>query len=473
MPPSRKKDVRIAVLVAAIVAAGGLVPLAYQYGERHHPATQVAGGPAPAAAPVPAPPAGTGVDTAPAAPTPPGTEVVPPDESETPEPARPTESFGHLAGLHQSPDPMHLSAGAAIAMDADTGQVLAHKNEQAVLPIASLTKLMTTLLVLQAKQPMDEVLTITEDDVDHERHSRSRLRVGTQLTREEALHLALMSSENRAAHALGRTYPGGLPKLVEAMNAKAQQLGMKHTTYVEPTGLSNHNQSTAEDLALLVREAARNPVMRDFTTTPAHLASLGGKVLQFHNSDSLVRSNSGRWDIGLQKTGYIVEAGRCLVLYTKVAGHDLVMVLLDSDSNGTRVHDAERLRQYVVAQNGWQDVTVARASAQHVMGAAAQEKPQHAGHHAAHHKGHAAGEHAVAKRESKQAKEEVAAKRELKPAKEEALARTKPHGKHAATAHAAKDAGDSKEATNASASAHAGKHRVHQSFAAEHPHEKS
>jgi serine-type D-Ala-D-Ala endopeptidase (penicillin-binding protein 7) len=471
MPSSKKKDFRVAVLVAALVAAGGLVPLAYQYGQRYHaaPATHVAGGPpAPAQPPVQAPPPGTGVDTAPAAPTPPGTEVVPPEESEeaaAPAAAasavRPTESFGHVAGLHATPDPMHLSAGAAIVIDADTGQVLAHKNEQAVLPIASLTKLMTTLLVIEAKQPMDEVLTITEDDVDHERHSRSRLRPGTKLTREEALHLALMSSENRAAHALGRSYPGGLPKIVEAMNAKAQQLGMKNTTYVEPTGLSNRNQSTAQDLALLVKEASKNPVMRDFSTTPAHLASLGGRTLQFHNSDSLVRNNRGTWDIALQKTGYIVEAGRCLTLATKVAGHELVMVLLDSDSNGTRIKDAERLRHFVVAQNNWQDnVTVARArpepAAQRVAaadtGKAAAEpaKPHHA---AAHHKGKAAaGKHPAAKAdEEKAATKHVVAKKSGK----------------AATEVAAADKDEAKP------QAHHAKSRVHQSFAASHEHTKS
>jgi D-alanyl-D-alanine carboxypeptidase len=186
--------------------------------------------------------------------------------------------------------------------------------------------------------------------------------VGTTLTREEALHLALMSSENRAAHALARAYPGGVPRLVGAMNARARALGMTNTTYVDPTGLSNRNQSTAHDLALLVAEVAKNPVIRDFSTTPAHLASLGGRTLQYKNSNRLVRSDKGRWDIELQKTGYIVEAGRCLTMLTKVAGHDLVMVLLDADSNGSRIADAEKLRRWVVAQNSWQDETpVARA----------------------------------------------------------------------------------------------------------------
>jgi D-alanyl-D-alanine endopeptidase (penicillin-binding protein 7) len=228
-----------------------------------------------------------------------------------------------------------------------------------VLPIASLTKLMTTLLVLEAHQPMDEVLTITQDDVDTERHSRSRLRPGTKLTRQEALQLALMSSENRAAHALARAYPGGLQGMVEAMNAKAKQLGMKDTTYVDPTGLSNRNQSTARDLALLVRTASQNPTLSEYSTTRAHVASLGGRTLQYVNSNRLVRNQRAGWDIELQKTGYIVEAGRCLTMLTKVGGHNMVMVLLDADSNGARLNDAERMRRWVVAQRGLPD-TVAQ-----------------------------------------------------------------------------------------------------------------
>jgi len=362
MPSSSKnKDFRLAVLVAALVAAGGLLPIAWYHAHRTHgPDTHVAGGPAvsaPASEPEAAPP------------VPPGAEAVPPEESETDRgpasasPAGPTLSFGRAAGLHLKDDPLHLSASAAVVIDENTGQVLAQKNADFVLPMASLTKLMTTLLVLEAKQPMDEVLTITEEDVDNERHSRSRLRVGTALTREEALRLALMSSENRAAHALGRAYPGGLPRLVEAMNARARALGMASTTYVDPTGLSNRNQSTARDLARLVAEAAKNPVIREFSTTPTHLAALGSRTLQYRNSNRLVRNRNSGWDIELQKTGYIVEAGRCLTMLTEVGGHDLVMVLLDADSNGTRIADAQRLRKLVVAQNGWQDTPlVARAS---------------------------------------------------------------------------------------------------------------
>lgn len=350
MAVDKNRKPRLVLLVAALVAAGSLLPMAYWHRDADQAASQVAVAPAPAASASTAEP--------PLPPVPPGAEQVPPEETETERPPAtgPTESFARAQGLNRTPDPLHLSASAALLLDADTGDVLVHKNDQAVLPIASLTKLMTTMLVLEAKQPMDEVLTITSDDVDTLRHSRSRLRPGTRLTREEALHLALMASENRAAHALGRNYPGGLEKLVQAMNAKAKQLGMKDTTYVDPTGLSNRNQSTARDLALLVRVAAQNPLMRTFSTTPSHVASLGGHTLQYINTDRLVRNTRAGWDIDLQKTGYIVEAGHCLTVATHVAGHNLIMVLLDSGSNGTRVSDAERLRHFALVQWGAPDV---------------------------------------------------------------------------------------------------------------------
>jgi D-alanyl-D-alanine endopeptidase (penicillin-binding protein 7) len=368
MRPSTKRNLSVAALIAGLVAAGSYLPLASRHREAQPRDTTVAAVPT-TPAPAPAAPAAQPEESAvPAAP--PGAEVVPPEESETDRgpasatPAGPTLSYGRAAGLHLKPDPMRLNASAALVMDQETGEVLLRKNEQAVLPMASLTKLMTTLLVAEANQPMDEVLTITEADVDNERHSRSRLRVGTRLTREEALHLALMSSENRAAHALGRYYPGGLEKLVPAMNAKAHALGMKNTTYVDPTGLSNRNQSTAQDLALLVAAAGRNSMLRDFSTTPSHVASLGGRTMQYINSNRLVRNARAGWDIELQKTGYIVEAGRCLTMLTRVAGHNLIMVLLDAESNGTRIADAERMRRLVVAQNGWHDdIAVARAAA--------------------------------------------------------------------------------------------------------------
>jgi D-alanyl-D-alanine endopeptidase (penicillin-binding protein 7) len=223
--------------------------------------------------------------------------------------------------------------------------VLFSKNDSAVLPIASLTKLMTGLLVSEAKLPMDEMVTITQEDVDTEKHSSSRLRVGTTLSRGELLNLALMSSENRAAHALGRTYPGGLDAFVSLMNAKAKMLGMKDTRYVEPTGLSSQNQSSAHDLATLVNTAYQDPMLREYSTTPGKLVAIGKRMLQFNNTNRLVKNPD--WEIGLQKTGYISEAGQCLVMQAKIAGRKLIMVFLDSAGKLSRIADAERVRHWV------------------------------------------------------------------------------------------------------------------------------
>ena len=257
----------------------------------------------------------------------------------------PRLSFGQLAGLHQASDPLDLQSSVALVVDQDTQEILLSKNEQAVLPIASLTKLMTGLVVSEAHLPMDESITITQEDVDTEKGSRSRLAVGTELTRGELLHLALMSSENRAAHALGRTFPGGLSHFVSLMNARATRLGMADTRYVEPTGLSSANRSSARDLAGLVAAAAQDPLLRELTTSPAHEIAVGSRVLQYRNTNALVRK--GEWDIGLQKTGYISEAGRCLVMQARIAGRKLIMVFLDSTSKAGRLDDAERVRRWV------------------------------------------------------------------------------------------------------------------------------
>jgi len=230
-------------------------------------------------------------------------------------------------------------------VDQQTNEVLYSKNDKAVLPIASLTKLMTGLLVDEAKLPLDEQIAITQDDVDTEKGSRSRLLVGSRLTRGELLHLALMSSENRAAHALGRTYPGGLSVFVSAMNNKARVLGMTDTVYTEPTGLSSHNKSSAHDLAKLVDVASQYPLLRELTTSPSFAVALGRRSVQFKNTNRLVRNPS--WDIGLQKTGYIAEAGRCLVMQTRIAGRNLIMVFLDSAGTLTRIADAQRVRRWL------------------------------------------------------------------------------------------------------------------------------
>ncbi len=258
-------------------------------------------------------------------------------------PARP--SFGQLQGLHVGADALGLKSSVALVVDQETDEVLFSKNPQAVLPIASITKLMTGLVVVEARQSLDDVLTISPDDIDTEKGSRSRLAVGTELTRGEMMHLALMSSENRAAHALGRYFPGGLGALVGAMNRKAAALGMTDTHYVEPTGLSSQNQSSASDLARLVKEAHGNPLLRELTTSPEAEVAVGRRLLQFRNTNGLVRG--GQWDIGVQKTGYIAESGHGLVMQAQLAGRKLIMVLLDSVGKYSRVADAERIRKWL------------------------------------------------------------------------------------------------------------------------------
>lgn len=258
-------------------------------------------------------------------------------------PARP--SYGQIAGLHATPDDLALKSSVALVIDQDTQEVLLQKNQRAVLPIASLTKLMTGTIISEAKLPMDELITITQDDVDTEKGSGSRLHVGAVLTRAEAMHLALMASENRAAHALGRTYPGGLSSFVSAMNAKARQLGMQATTYVEPTGLSSRNQSSAQDLAILVAAAAIDPMLREYSTSHGAQVAVGKRVLQYNNTNRLVKNPD--WDIGLQKTGYISEAGQCLVMQARIAGRKVIMVFLDSAGKLSRIGDAERVRRWV------------------------------------------------------------------------------------------------------------------------------
>jgi len=256
-------------------------------------------------------------------------------------------SFARSAGLHEATDELNLRSSAALVVDQETNEVLFSKNDKAILPIASLTKLMTGLVVSETNMPLDEMITVMQEDVDTEKGSSSRLRVGSVLSRGELLHLALMSSENRAAHALGRTYPGGLPAFISLMNAKALALGMKDTHYVEPTGLSSSNQSSARDLAKLVDVAHGHPLLRELTTSPSYNVEVGARTLQYNNTNRLVKNPS--WDIGLQKTGYISEAGQCLVMQAKVAGRKLIMVFLDSAGKLSRIADAERVRHWIEA----------------------------------------------------------------------------------------------------------------------------
>lgn len=258
-------------------------------------------------------------------------------------PARP--SVGQLNGLHATGDQLALKSSVALVVDEATDQVLFSKNPGAVLPIASITKLMTAVVVTDAALPLDEMLTVTQEDVDATSGNRSRLVLGTRLTRGEMLHLALMSSENRAAHVLGRSFPGGLPRFVDAMNGKAQLLGMNDTHYVEPTGLSSDNRSSAQDLARLVRVASQQPVIRQYSTSQEAVIPVGKRQVQFHNTNGLVRNP--QWDILVQKTGYISAAGRCVVMKAQLAGREFVMVLLDSAGKYSRIADAERLRKWL------------------------------------------------------------------------------------------------------------------------------
>lgn len=258
-------------------------------------------------------------------------------------PARP--SLGQMYGLHATDDPLDLKSSVALVIDQDTHQVLFSKNPQAVLPIASITKLMTAIVVVDAGQPMDESLRVERVALDTPRNNRTRLKVGAELTRGELMHLALMSSENRAAHALGANYPGGIPALVEAMNGKARELGMHDSHFVEPTGLSSENKSSAHDLTLLVKAAYQHPELREYSTSPDAAVPVGRRMVQFRNTNALVRSPS--WEIGLQKTGFISQAGRCLVMQAELAGRKLIMVLLDSAGRYSRIGDAERIRRWL------------------------------------------------------------------------------------------------------------------------------
>lgn len=255
-------------------------------------------------------------------------------------------SLGEAIGLRQAEDPLRLGSSVALVVDARSGAVLYEKNPDAVLPIASISKLLTAMVVLDSRAPMSEMLTITAEDIDTERHSSSRLAVGTTLSRGEMLHLALMASENRAANALGRHHPGGLATFVAAMNRKAQAIGMRDSSFVEPTGLSAANVANAHDLVRLVREAARYPLLRSYSTTPGMTVDTGYRQVSYHNTNRLVKAG---WEIGIQKTGYISEAGRCLVMQTLVDGRPVVMVLLDSAGSNTRFGDARRLRDWLEA----------------------------------------------------------------------------------------------------------------------------
>jgi D-alanyl-D-alanine endopeptidase (penicillin-binding protein 7) len=242
-------------------------------------------------------------------------------------------------------DDVFLRSAVALVQDAASGETLIAKNEGAVLPIASITKLMTAMVILDAGLNLEQRVAISDEDYDFVKGTRSRLRPGVVLTRDELLLLALMSSENRAAASLGRTYPGGTEAFVAAMNAKARALGMADTRFVDPTGLSSANVSSAHDLARLVAAANEYPLIRRYSTTESASVQALGRQLDYRNTNGLVRS--AQWDIGLQKTGYISEAGRCLVMRVRLASREVIVVLLDSWGKLSRVGDANRIKKWL------------------------------------------------------------------------------------------------------------------------------
>jgi serine-type D-Ala-D-Ala endopeptidase (penicillin-binding protein 7) len=238
-----------------------------------------------------------------------------------------------------------LRSSAVLVQDADTGEVVINKNSEAVVPIASITKLMTAMVILDSGVDLNMRVVLAREDVDRYKGTRSRLRTGSVLTRDELLLLALMASENRAGAALGRTYPGGTQALVEAMNQKAAELEMTDSHFVDATGLSKSNVSSARDLAKLVRAAHSYPLIREYSTRDRATVTAFGRPLSFRNTNGLVRSS--HWEIGLSKTGYISEAGRCLVMRVRLASKDLIVVLLDSWGKHSRVGDANRIKKWL------------------------------------------------------------------------------------------------------------------------------
>lgn len=252
-----------------------------------------------------------------------------------------------------------LSSSMALIVDEATGEIIYSKNAESRTSIASITKLMTAMVTLDSRLPLDEKITINNDDIDRVKGTRSRLNIGLALSRRELLHLALMSSENRAASALARSYPGGTHAFVAAMNRKAARLGMLNTRFADSSGLRSDNQSTAEDLARMVRAAHTYPIIQELTTatsldlqTPIYkrARSLAHKKLvlrniAFHNTNKLVKEKD--WQIGVSKTGFISEAGHCLVMQATIANHPLIIVLLDAAGKYTRIEDAERVKRWL------------------------------------------------------------------------------------------------------------------------------
>ncbi|CAB3784627.1 hypothetical protein LMG28614_01987 [Paraburkholderia ultramafica] len=273
------------------------------------------------------------------------------------EPRQPT--VGQAFGLHETPDALMLRSSVAYVIDQNSGESLFDKNSRAVVPIASITKLMTAMVVLDSKEPMTDQIEVTDEDRDYEKNTGSRLSVGSVLSREDMLHIALMASENRAAASLSRYFPGGRPAFLAAMNAKARQLGMTDTHFENPTGLTSQNVSSARDLVKMVNAAYQYPVIRKFSTDHSYEVYTGKRSLAYNSTNALVRNPT--WDIGLQKTGFINEAGECLVMQATIHGRPMILVLLDSSGKYSRFADATRLRTWL--DNGGDQPRITSADA--------------------------------------------------------------------------------------------------------------
>ncbi len=261
--------------------------------------------------------------------------------------------FAQAADAARAQKVVHLRSASALVLDADTGEIVFTKNSDAVLPIASITKLMTAMVIIDRGLDLEQRVVLSREDVDLRKGSKSRLRSGAVLTRDELLMIALMASENRAAAALGRTYPEGTEGFVEAMNRKAAGLGMTDSRFVDATGLSSRNVSSARDLAKLVHAAHGYELIREYSTRDRATVTVYGRPMAFRNTNGLVRSS--HWEIGLSKTGYISEAGRCLVMRVRLASKDLIGVLLASWGRQSRIGDANRLKK-------WLEASTARSS---------------------------------------------------------------------------------------------------------------
>ncbi|MEN9772384.1 MAG: D-alanyl-D-alanine endopeptidase [Pseudomonadota bacterium] len=257
------------------------------------------------------------------------------------------DSLGSRLGLRSQLSEIALNSSAVMVVDQETGLPLLEKNSDVALPIASITKVMTAIVTLDADLSLSETITIEKEDAQLEKYSASRLGVGARFTRAELLHLALMSSENRAAQALGRSYPGGLAAFVAAMNRKADELGMTKSKFVEPTGLSSQNVSTPRDLSRLVNAAYAYPLVREYSTDREAIVRVGGRQQQFRNTNALTRNNE--WDLGLSKTGFIRDAGKCLVMQATIDDQNVIIVMLDAQGSSKRISDAERIRKWLSA----------------------------------------------------------------------------------------------------------------------------